>query len=71
MKQKGKILPPKSGPVPFGERRDRGELELRAHACDADGQQDHGAELDERREVVARGEKEPHRENRSGETVAG
>ena len=61
MKQNGKILPAKIGPVAVDETRERRQLQLRPHDDDADGQQQHHAELHEGAQVVARRQQQPHR----------
>ena len=53
----------------FGELRDRRGLHHRPGQQDADGQQCDGADLHERRQVVARRQQQPHRQYRGGQTV--
>ena len=51
------------------EGRDGGHLQRGLRDQDADGEQHDGADLHERRQVVARRQQQPHRQHRGGETV--
>ena len=63
MNTNGNTLPPKIGPVPSHELRDGRHLDLGRHDHDGDGEQHDHAELQERGEVVARREQQPHRQD--------
>ena len=69
MKQNGKILPAKIGPVPSTKRVKAGKLQLRPHEQDADGQHQDHAQLHEGAEVVARRQQQPHRQRAGQESV--
>ena len=70
MKQNGKTLPAKIGPVPSTKRVSGRQLRSSGRSDDdAERQQRDRADLDERREVVARREQQPDRQHRGGEAV--
>ena len=65
----GKHLAAKERARAVDEGRDGRHLDLRMRDDDRDRQQDHGAELEERRQVVARRQQQPHRQDRGQEAV--
>jgi len=65
----GKYLSGEHRPGAIGELRERRHLERRQHDHDPQSHRQHYADLDEGGEVVARGEQEPHRQNRREEAV--
>ena len=69
MKQNGKILPAKIGPVPSAKRVKAGNCRLGPHEQDADGQHHHDAELDEGAQVIARGQQQPDRQRARQEAI--
>ena len=69
MKRNGNRLPEKTGPVPSMNRVDVGHAQLRRDDVDADRERDDGADLEERRQVVARREHQPHRQAGSDRAV--
>ena len=70
MKQNGKILPAKMGPLPSVKRVRGGQLQLRADEEDADAEHEDDAELDEGAEVIARGEQQPDGQGAGEEAVS-
>ena len=70
MNRNGNSEPANTGPLPADrERRHGGRLHLGLRDQDADGEQDDRADLHERRQVVARGEQQPHRQHGRREAV--
>ena len=69
MKQNGKILPAKIGPVPSTKRVNGRQLQLGPHEQNADRQQQDDAELDEGAQVTARRQQQPDRQGAGEESV--
>ena len=69
MKQNGKTLPAKTGPVPSTKRVSAGIWMVGRTSRMPGGEREHDADLDEGRQVVARREQQPHRQRRGGEAV--
>ncbi len=69
MKQNGKILPAKMGPVPSMNRVKRGHGQLRPHEKDAHAEHQHHTQLHEGAQIVARRQQQPHRQGAGGKAV--
>ena len=63
MKTNGKTLPAKIGPLPADEPGERRHLQLRMDDDDRDGEQPDHAEFQERRQIAAWREQQPHRDD--------
>ena len=70
MNRNGNSEPANTGPSPLVANREiAGACNDRVRDADADRQQGDGADLHERRQVVARREQQPHRQHRRHEAV--
>ena len=69
MNRNGNSEPAKTGPLPSMKRVSAGILQIRHREHDADREQHDGADLEERRKIIARREQQPHRQHRRAESV--
>ena len=66
MKQNGKSLPAKMGPVPSMNCVRGGKLQARVSEQNAEGEQQDHAEFDKGAEIIARGKQQPHGQRAGG-----
>ncbi len=65
----GKHFAGEDGTGAVDEAREGRELQRGMHQQDADGQHRHDAQFDERAQIIARGEEQPHRQHAGKESV--
>ena len=69
MKQNGKILPAKIGPVPSENRVNAGICNSRMGEQNPERQQEHHAQLDECAQIIARRKQQPNRQSARQESI--